>query len=396
MNAGQWLALATEMPPTGAARPLSIYEASALSVIRAAGCDLIGADGRHVLDLYAGDAVSNLGYAHPRLVDAIRGQSERLLFQDNLVDVHVRDRATNALVGFAPPEITGAFLVNCGAEANENALRIAFLATGRRKVLAVTGAFHGRTAAAGAVSWNARQSWYGFPKLPFDVEFIPRNDIDALTTMIDNDVAAVIFEPVQGRAGAVALSFEFVAALRQATRSCAAILIADEVCCGMGRAGQHFAVDAYGVQPDIITAGKALAGGYPCGAVLLNDDLGALLQPGDLASTFGGGPTACAAMLAVIDAIRKDGLLANVRRREADIREHCVRGPVRGIQGMGLLLGLRCDRPAREVQSALLHHDILAGLCDDPDVLSLSPPLILQAQHVERLSEALGDVAPAI
>lgn len=396
MNAGQWLALASEMSPTGAARRLSIHDAAALSAVRAAGCDLIGADGRHVLDLYAGDAVSSLGYAHPRLVEAIQGQSERLLFQDNRVDVHVRDRAMDSLVDFAPGEITGAFLVNCGAEANENALRIAFLATGRRKVLAVTGGFHGRTTAAAAVSWNARQSWYGFPALPFEVEFIPRNDVDAVTAMIDNDVAAVIFEPVQGRAGALDLSFEFVAALRQATRSCAAILIADEVGCGMGRSGHHFAVNAYGVQPDIITAGKALAGGYPSGAVLLNDDLGALLQPGDLDSTFGGGPTACAAMLAVIEAIRKDELLANVRRREADIRELCVRGPVLGIQGMGLLLGLRCDRPAREVQGALLQHDILTGLCDDPDVLCLTPPLILQAQHVERLSEALGVVAPAI
>jgi acetylornithine/succinyldiaminopimelate/putrescine aminotransferase len=298
-------------------------------------------------------------------------------------------------VSIAPEHLTRVFFVNSGAEANENALRIACMATGRKKVLAITHGFHGRTAAAGAVTWNASDNWYGFPEMPFEVEFIPRNDVAAAHSMIDNSVAAVIFEPIQGIAGAYELSADFVQALRELTSNCAAILIADEVQSGMGRSGQYFAVDAYGIEPDILTSAKSLGGGFPCGAVLTNEKLSSLMQPGDLGSTFGGGPVACAAILAVIETIRSENLLENVRQREAEIREHCVVGPVTRVQGMGLLLGLICDRPAREVQSTLLEHDILTGTSADSNVLRLLPPLVLQSQHVLRLAQTLAKITPA-
>jgi acetylornithine/succinyldiaminopimelate/putrescine aminotransferase len=213
--------------------------------------------------------------------------------------------------------------------------------------------------------------------------------------MIDNSVAAVIFEPIQGIAGAYELSADFVQALRELTSNCAAILIADEVQSGMGRSGQYFAVDAYGIEPDILTSAKSLGGGIPCGAVLTNEKLSSLMQLGDLGSTFGGGPVACAAILAVIETIRSENLLENVRQREAEIREHCVVGPVTRVQGMGLLLGLICDRPAREVQSTLLEHDILTGTSADSNVLRLLPPLVLQSQHVLRLAQTLAKITPA-
>ena len=292
----------------------------------------------------------------------------------------------------APDNLTRAFFVNSGAEANENALRVACITRKRGKILAVTHGFHGRTAAAATVTWNAAESWYGFPRTPFEVDFIPRNDVDAAHTMIDADVAAVIFEPIQGVAGAFDLSLEFVTALRQATRACDVLLIADEVQSGMGRSGQFFAMQAYETQPDMLTSAKSLGGGIPCGALLVGDELSAAMKPGDLGTTFGGGPLAAAAIVAVIETIQNEDLLTNVRAREAEIREYCIVGPVRSVQGMGLLLGLKCDRPAREVQAALLDHDILTGTSADPEVLRLLPPLLLQSAHVSRLAEALASI----
>ncbi len=360
---------------------------------RGAGCELLTADGRRILDLYGGHAVAALGYGHPRLTEAIRRQAGELLFQSNAVALDVRARAAEALVGVAPRNLSKAFFVNSGAEANENALRIACRATGRGRVLAMEHGFHGRTAAAAAVSWNAAGRWYGFPSLPFEVGFIPRDDVAAAETMIGEDVAAVIFEPVQGIAGAYDLDPGFVSALRRRTSAAGALLIADEVQCGMGRTGDWFAVQGYGVGADLLTSAKALAGGVPCGAVLATEALAGAVKPGDLGSTFGGSPLAAAAVIAVIEAVAEQGLLANVREREAQIRETCTVGPVRSIRGRGLLLGLVCDRPAAEVQGALLERDILAGTSADPHTLRLLPPYVLQPDHVARLARALADLA---
>ncbi len=377
-----------------AAVMIPVYAQMSFTPKRAAGCDIVTTDGRHILDFYGGHAVAALGYAHPRLTRAISEQSQRLVFQSNAVALDIRASAAEKLISIAPKNLSRAFFVNSGAEANENALKMACMTTGRRKILALTHGFHGRTAAAAAATWNAAESWYGFPSLPFDVDFIPRDDIDAARTMIDSDVAAVIFEPVQGIAGAYDLSFDFVAALRQCTRAVDALLIADEVQCGMGRCGKFFAADIYQVEVDILTNAKSLGGGIPCGVVLCTEDISSAMKIGQLGSTFGGGPIAAAAILAVIETIEDENLLHNVRQRGAQIRELCVTGPVTSIRGMGLLLGLTCDRPAVEVQSALLDHDILTGTSADPNILRLLPPLVLQAEHVVRLANTLSQIAP--
>ena len=361
----------------------------------ASGCDIITENGRRILDLYGGHAVAALGYAHPRLVNAISEQSRTLLFQSNAVAIDIRARAAEALLGIAPDNLKRAFFVNSGAEANENALRMACVATGRSRVVAITQGFHGRTAAAAAVTWNS-DKWYGFPGKPFAVDFIPRDDCEAAMAMIGDDVAAVIVEPVQGVAGAYDLSYDFIAALREQTARHGALLIADEVQSGIGRCGHFFAVQAHGIEPDILTSAKALGGGVPCGAVLCTESVAAHFGPGDLGTTFGGGPLAAAAIVAVIESIRDEDLLANVRSREAQIREHCVVGPVQKIQGMGLLLGLVCDRPAVEVRNALLEHDVLTGTSADPEVLRILAPLVLEAHHVEHLAQALEAMAPRI
>ena len=360
---------------------------------RASGCDIFTRDGRRILDLYGGHAVAALGYGHPRLVEAIQEQSSKLLFQSNAVALDIRADAAELLTNVAPQGLDRVFFVNSGAEANENALRMAFTATGRKKVLAITQGFHGRTAAAATVTWNSDR-WYGFPKKPFDVDFIPRDDVDAARSMIDDSIAAVIFEPVQGVAGAYDLSTEFIEMLRDQTQRQGTMLIADEVQSGMGRCGHFFAVQAHGINPDIITSAKALGGGIPCGAVLCSHDISSHFSTGDLGSTFGGGPIAAAAIAATVQAISSEGLLANVRAREAQIRDECVVGPVQRIQGMGLLLGLVCDRPAAEVRDALLEHDILAGTSGDPNVLRILAPLVLQENHVHHLAQALHNLVP--
>lgn len=361
---------------------------------RASGCDIFTKDGRRILDLYGGHAVAALGYGHPRLVKAITEQGNKLLFQSNAVALDIRAEAAEKLVNVAPDGLDRVFFVNSGAEANENALRMACITTGRKKILALTGGFHGRTAAAAAVTWNSDR-WYGFPSRPFEVDFIPRDDIAAAQRMIGDDIAAIIFEPVQGIAGAYDLSTEFIHALRTATEKHGVVLIADEVQSGVGRCGQFFAIQAHETRPDILTSAKALGGGIPCGAVLCSHATAAKFGSGDLGSTFGGGPIAAAAITATIDAIETEGLLMNVRRAEAAIREQCVVGPIKKIQGMGLLLGLICDRPAVEVRDALLDHDILTGTSSDPEILRILAPLVLEPGHIDHLAEALRDIAPS-
>jgi acetylornithine/succinyldiaminopimelate/putrescine aminotransferase len=244
------------------------------------------------------------------------------------------------------------------------------------------------------VTWNS-DKWYGFPSKPFEVGFIPRNDSVAAADMIDAEVAAVIVEPVQGVAGAFDIAPEFLATLRNETARHGALLIADEVQSGMGRSGRFFACKVHDIEPDLLTAAKSLAGGIPAGAVLATDTVAAHFGAGTLGTTFGGGPLAAAATVAVIDAIYAENLLANVRAREMEIRERCLVGPVVRIQGMGLLLGLVCDRPAAEIRDALLDHDILTGTSSDPKVLRILAPLVLESHHVERLQHALATIPPA-
>jgi len=264
--------------------------------------------------------------------------------------------------------------------------------TGRAQVAAVEGGFHGRTAAAGAVTWGAQASWYGFPRTPFEVSFIPRRDTAAIATHVTRDTAAVIVEPVQGVAGAVDLGAAFLGALRVRCDEVGALLIFDEVQCGIGRTGEPFAANFYGVRPDMLTAAKALGNGFPCAALLMSPLVAASLKVESLGTTFGGGPLACAAINAVIAAIKEERLLERVKRIGAYIRSSCILGPVTGHQGAGLLVGLRTTRPAKEIQAELLECGILAGTASDPQVLRLLPPYILEEQHVDMLRDALRDL----
>jgi acetylornithine/succinyldiaminopimelate/putrescine aminotransferase len=306
----------------------------------------------------------------------------------------IRDEAADKLAAFGPPGLARVFFVNSGAEANENALRLALKVTGRTKVVAMEHSFHGRTAAAAAVTHGA-QSWYGFPRTPFDVAFVARNDSAALNAAVDSSTAAVIVEPVQGLAGAFDFAPQFLHAIRAACDRSGALMIMDEVQTGMGRLGAPFGAQLHGVRPDLLTVAKGLGGGFPCGAVLMPQAIASGLKAGALGTTFGGGPVACAAIATVIDVIHRDNLLANVREVSAAIRATCCVGPVEGIQGLGFLLGLKVRPKAAAVRDALLARDILVGTSADPHMLRLLPPLILSTDHVKRLSSALEELRDA-
>lgn len=363
-------------------------------VASAQGVWLTNGRGERVLDLYGGHAVASLGYAHPGWTKALAAQAESCQFQSNAVAMRVRSRAARRLVRFSGLPFGGVFFVNSGAEANENALKVALRMTRREHVAAIEGGFHGRTAAAGAVSWGARDKWYGFPRTPFEVSFIPRGDSKAVAAHVTRKTAAVIVEPVQGMAGAVDLGAAFLAALRARCDEVGALLIFDEVQCGMGRTGEPFAANLHGVRPDLLTTAKALGNGFPCAALLMSPLVAASLQPESLGTTFGGGPLACTAMAAVIAILKEQKLLERVRRIGAYIRRTCVLGPVTAHQGAGLLVGLRTRRPAREIQAELLECCVLTGTSSDPHVLRLLPPFILEEQHVDVLRDALRDLDP--
>jgi acetylornithine/succinyldiaminopimelate/putrescine aminotransferase len=304
----------------------------------------------------------------------------------------VRLRAAQRLIRFSGLDFNSVFFVNSGAEANENALKMAFTITRRTQVAAVEHSFHGRTAAAGAITWGAASKWYGFPRTPFDVSFIARRETSAIAQHVGDNTAAVIVEPVQGVGGAFDMGAPFLAALRSRCDEVGALLIFDEVQCGMGRVGEPFAAKLYGVQPDMITTAKALGAGFPCAALLMSPRVSAAVKLDALGTTFGGGPMACAVIEAVIEAIESEHLLEHVRAISGLIRSRCLVGPVIDHQGAGLLVGLRTTRPAKQIHAALLERGILAGTSADPNILRLLPPYVLETAHVELLRDALLDI----
>jgi len=341
-----------------------------IEVAHGDGVWLHSRDGRKILDFYGGHAVAGLGYGHPRWLAALSTQARQMAFQTNALPMVIRERAAARLSKFVGLGFDTVFWINSGAEANENALKLAFKITGRSKAVALEQSFHGRTAAAGALTWGAMGKWYGFPRAPFDVSFAPRDNPSAVEQFVDSDTAAVIVEPVQGVGGAYDIGKPMLQALRQRCDDVGALLIFDEVQCGVGRTGAPFAANYYGVS-------------RPVADKLKYDDMG---------TTFGGGPMACAVAEAVIDTIESESLLANVRQVSTYIRSNCMVGPVTGTQGLGFLLGLKTSRPAKEVQAALMDMNILTGTSGDPHVLRLLPAYILNEGHVDRLCDALAKI----
>ncbi|HLG05752.1 MAG TPA: aminotransferase class III-fold pyridoxal phosphate-dependent enzyme, partial [Gemmatimonadales bacterium] len=310
-----------------------------LTAVSGHGSWLVDEAGNEWLDAYGGHAVASTGHCHPRVVRAIQEQSARLIFYSTAVPLRLREEFADRIAERCPGDLGRVFFCNSGAEANENALGLARKATGRQKIVSVAGGWHGRTAACLAVTDGARyEAGARRAGIPLS-EKIPFNDSAAMAKAVDDQVAAVIVEPVQGMAGARDCSAEFLRAARSACDRAGAALIFDEIQCGVGRSGAFTAAEVYGVIPDILTLAKGLASGVPIGAMVATAAITSGIGVGDLGSTFGGGPIACAAGLATLEVLDREDLYRNVRQVSAEIRSWASgRLPV---QGLGFLLGLR-------------------------------------------------------
>jgi acetylornithine/N-succinyldiaminopimelate aminotransferase len=371
---------------------LPVYAQMPITPVRGHGSWLVDAEGVEWLDAYGGHAVASTGHSHPAVVKAIAEQAAQLLFYSAAMPHPLREELAERLAALCPPPLGKVFFCNSGAEANENALALARKRTGRRNLVSVRGGWHGRTPGVLACTDGTRyEEAARRTGIPLSTK-VPFNDIAALEAVVDGSVAAVIVEPVQGIQGARDCAPEFLHAARDICTRAGAALLFDEIQCGVGRCGAFTAAEAYGVTPDAITMANGLAAGLPIGAVVASPWLVEGLSIGDLGSTFGGGPVVCAAALANLGVIAREELVANAGTIGQYIREEALALGVLGVQGRGLLIGLRLERPAAEVQRALFAHHVVTGTSADPDVLRLMPPLSFSRAEADLLLTALGKV----
>ncbi len=378
---------ATDMSTRSALIPT--YATYPFELVEGEGVYVRDREGRAYLDFYGGHAVAALGHSPREIVAAISGQASEFLFYSNVARIPVRDQAARALVDFAGPPFAQVFFCNSGTEANEAALKVAMQTTGRRRIAALSGAFHGRTLLSLSAT-DGEHYCAGMESLLVPTERLAPNQ-PADLARLDDTMAAVIVEPIQSMAGVVTLEKPYLEALRRRTQELGIVLVFDEVQTGMARLGAPFAATRFGVTPDLITSAKALGGGVPVGAVIFSEQLASQVKEGDLGSTFGGGPLASAAVLAMVTAIRDRGIEAQVRRVSDYARKSLAVGPVSGVRGDGWLMGLETTVPAKQVHKFLLERGILTGTSGDPRVLRLLPPLIIEEKHVDQLRTALLD-----
>jgi acetylornithine/N-succinyldiaminopimelate aminotransferase len=375
---------------------LATYKKFPFAPMRGAGCWVETSEGERFLDLYGGHAVCATGHCHPHVVEALKRQAERLLFYSNVVYSDVRALAAERLVGCAPEALTKAFFCNSGTEANENAMRMARMKTGREQVITFTGSFHGRTADSISATFLGKYREIGRPNVPGHLcaEF---GSIESVAALVDETVAAVMLEPVQSMAGVRMAAPEFFQELRRLCDERGVLLVFDEVQTGVGRTGSWFFAGseaAGGVVPDCVTLAKALGSGVPVGACLTTEGVASSIKENDLGTTFGGGMLAMAAVVATLEAIEADGMLGNATAVEGYLRERLAGVPkVAGVRGRGLLLGVEFAAPvAAQVQKALLKRRIITGTSSDARVLRLLPPLCLTTEEAEMFVEALRAV----
>jgi len=343
-------------------------------------------DKQKYLDLYGGHAVAGTGHCHPHVVKAIQEQADKLLFYSNLVYSETRARAAERLVTISPEPLAKAFFCNSGTEANENAMRLARMYTGRERVITFSGGFHGRTADAISATFLGKYREIGKPNVPGHVE-AHFGDIESVRAVADDSIAAVMLEPIQSMAGVRTAPPSFFRKLRQLCDELGIVLIFDEVQTGVGRTGEWFfagSAAADGVVPDVISLAKSLGSGVPVGACLVTDEIGSRIKENDLGTTFGGGMLAMAAVTATLEAIENDGMLENVRAGERYLRER-LRDiqQVVNVHGLGYLLGLEFADKAAPIHKALLDRQIITGTSSQPNVLRLLPPLCLRSEEID-------------
>lgn len=377
---------------------IATYKKMNIAVEHGKGSWIWTSEGEKYLDLYGGHAVCATGHSHPHVVKAIHEQAEKVLFYSNLVYSEIRGRVAEKLVSVAPESLTKAFFCNSGTEANENAMRMARMATGREKIVSFTGGFHGRTADSISATFLGKYREIGKPNVPHHIE-AEFGNIESVKTVADDTTAAIIIEPIQSMAGVREADPTFFQELRTLCDEHGIMLIFDEVQTGVGRVGSWFFAGsefADGVEPDIVSLAKSLGSGVPVGACLVNDKISSSIKENDLGTTFGGGMVAMAAVLATLESIEADGMVENAAAVEAYLRKSLtgISGIV-DVHGKGCLVGIEFDGPCAPVHSMLLEKKIITGTSSNPKVLRLLPPLSTTTEELDLLIEALAQPATA-
>jgi acetylornithine/N-succinyldiaminopimelate aminotransferase len=361
---------------------LPTYARQDVTFVRGDGAWLEDSDGRRYLDFVAGIAVVGLGHRHPAPLAAAEAQLHELWHVSNLYwtePMQALAERLSARFGGAQ-----AFFCNSGAEAIEAGLKYARKATGKPGIVALENSFHGRTLGALSVTGQPAKREPFAPLVP-GVAFARVNDVGSLEAAVGDDTGCIVLEPIQGEGGIHPATRDFLAEARRLADEAEALLLLDEVQTGVGRTGSFFAFDRLGIRPDGLALAKGLANGLPIGCLLIADEVTGAFEPGDHASTFGGNPVACAAAVAVCDAL-DDELLAQVLEHEA-----LVRAAFPSVRGRGLLLGLDVDRPAAEVMSTCLERGLVVGSAGER-TLRLTPPLTIATAELEHGLELLEEV----
>ncbi len=369
-----------------------VYPLFDIEIVSGKGCYVYDAEGTEYIDLYGGHAVISVGHSHPHYVEALKRQAEKLVFYSNSVHNSLQVKLAEKLGRQSGYDDYQLFLVNSGAEANENAMKLASFHTGKARVISFSKAFHGRTSLAVEATDN--------PKIvaPINanhrITFVPFGDIAAVEAeLAKGDVAAVIIEGIQGVGGINIPSVEFWKALRAACDKHDVVLIADEIQSGYGRSGKFFAHQYSGVRPDMITVAKGIANGFPMSGVLISPKFKPVY--GMLGTTFGGNHLACAAAIAVLDIFEQENLVENARRVGEHLLNRLRELPgIKEVRGQGLMIGLEFDYPVKELRSKLLFEQKVFTGASGTNVIRLLPPLVLTEaladEFVERLKKAMA------
>lgn len=372
-------------------KPFDVFPLYDVEIVRGRGCNVWDADDNKYLDLYGGHAVISIGHCHPHYIECVSRQLNRLGFYSNSVQNHLQTEFAERLGKASGYEDYSLFLINSGAEANENALKLASFYNGRTRVIASARAFHGRTSLAVEATDN--------PKInaPINknshVTFLPLNDTEAFVSEIaKGDVCAVIVECIQGVGGIHLANKEFMQAVRKACDEHNTVLVCDEVQCGYGRSGKFFAHQYLDVKPDLITVAKGIACGFPMGGLLISPKFKPVY--GMLGTTFGGNHLACVAALAVLDVIENEKLVSNAAEVGEHIMDRCREiEEIKDIRGRGLMIGLEFDKPVKELRKNLIFEQRVFTGGAGTNILRLLPPLCLTTgqadDFVERLKNAL-------
>ena len=384
--------------PQRSMRLFDVYPLYDINIVKGEGCQVWDDKGQEYLDLYGGHAVISIGHCHPHYVQMLQEQLTRLGFYSNSVINRLQEQLAERLGQASGYEDYQLFLINSGAEANENAMKLASFTNGRTRILSAEKAFHGRTSLAVETTQN--------PKIiaPINanrhVTYLPINDLDAWKHELEKgDVCACIVECIQGVGGCNMLTAEFAQGLQEACHANGAFLTCDEIQCGYGRSGKFFAHQWLGIRPDLITVAKGIGNGFPMGGVLIAPTF----QPvyGQLGTTFGGNHLACTAALAVLDVFEQEHLVENAhkvgeylaqRLRQMQLRtDHILE-----VRGRGLMIGVVLDIPHKEVRSRLIHEQHCFTGCAGTNILRILPPLCLTEAQVDDFITRLETVLKSI